>query len=456
MKRRALLLGCLGLAGCDLGPDYRRPALDIPPAFAASPANAAAAAWPAPEWWRAFKSEELNALIDRARQYNNDLAAAAARVVQADAQVRINGAPLLPSLTGTAGEAYQRNGTDGRPAFANGHYYLDNRSYNLGLQISYEADFWGKNRALFQSAKAAALATRFDEETVALTVVTSVATTYFTLLSAQDRLAVARRNLADGERILAAYGARLGAGTANALDVSQQEALVAALRANIPAFQNNLAQQRLALGILLGTPPERVNPAGGSLEALTVPDVSPGLPSELLLRRPDIAFAEAQLVAANASIRAARAAFFPDLQLTASGGLVSAALTTLTRPRHARRLARRRHHAADLRQRAAPGRAGAGQGALPRARGRLRQGDPAKLHRHGAGAGRAGLRDRAGTAGARSGAGGAALGGHREPSARGGDDRHHHLAQHPGNAVHGPRHAGAGAADPISGTGQFV
>ena len=331
MKRRALLVGCLGLAGCDLGPDYRRPALDLPPAFAASPANAAAA-WPEPEWWRAFRSDELNALIDRARLYNNDLTAAAARVVQADAQVRINGAPLLPSLTGTASEAYQRNGTDGRPAFANGHYYLDNRSYNLGLQVSYEADFWGKNRALFQSAQAAALATRFDEETVALTVVTSVATTYFTLLSAQDRLAVARRNLADGERILAAYHARLGAGTANALDVSQQEALVAALRANIPAFQNNLAQQRLALGILLGTPPERVNPAGGSLEALTVPDVSPGLPSELLLRRPDIAFAEAQLVAANASIRAARAAFFPDLQLTASGGLVSAALTTLTGP----------------------------------------------------------------------------------------------------------------------------
>ena len=324
------LAGC-DLAGCDLGPDYRRPALDIPPAFQASSANAAAA-WPGPEWWRAFKSEELNALIDRARLYNNDLVAAAARVVQADAQVRITGAPLLPSLTGTAGETYERSGTDGRRAFANGHYYLDNRSYNLGLQVSYEADFWGKNRALYQSAQAAALATRFDQETVALTVVTSVATTYFNLLSGQDRLAIARRNLADGERILAAYGARLGAGTANALDVSQQEALVAALRANIPAYQNNVAQQRLGLGILLGTPPERVNPAGGSLDALTVPDVSPGLPSELLLRRPDIAFAEAQLVAANASIRAARAAFFPDLQLTASGGLVSAALTTLTGP----------------------------------------------------------------------------------------------------------------------------
>ena len=344
-SRRGVLLGSLtalatGMAGCDLGPDYTRPALDVPAAFQATAASAQAA-WPAPDWWRAFQSYELDALIERARQYNNDLIAAAARVVQADAQVRINGAPLLPSLTGTANYDYQRSGTGGRSGSSSfglgstggrGSHYTDSRSYSLGLQVSYEADFWGKNRALYESAQAQALANRFDQETVALTVVSSVATTYFNMLSGQDRLGIAHRNLADAERILGAYRARLAAGTANALDVSQQEALVAGLRANIPAFENTIAQQRIALGILVGTPPERVNPAGGSLNDVAVPTVAPGLPSELLLRRPDVAYAEALLVAANASIRAARAAFFPDVTLTASGGLTSAALSALTGP----------------------------------------------------------------------------------------------------------------------------
>ena len=345
MRRRALLLGTASLGACTLGPAYERPALDLPAAFQASNASAQAA-WPTTDWWRAFQSEELNALIDRARTYNNDLVAAAARVYQADAQVRVSGAPLLPSLNGTGQFSYDRSGSSrrsssglgavstslGTTVVSGGSSYLDTRSYSLGLSASYDLDFWGKNRANLQAARSTALATRFDQETVALTVVTSVATTYIQMLGAQDRLRVARQNLADAERILAAYQARLGAGTANALDVSQQEALVAGQRAAIPAFQNTIAQNRLALGILVGTPPERVNPAGGTLDTLPLPLASPGLPSELLLRRPDIAYAEAQLMSANASIQAARAAFFPDITLTASGGLQSAALSALTGP----------------------------------------------------------------------------------------------------------------------------
>ena len=333
MRRRSFVLGTLALAGCNLGPDYKRPAFDLPPAFQATADNAQAA-WPAPDWWRGFQSGELDALIARARSYNNDLIAAAARVLQADAQVRISGAPLLPAINGNANYNYQRTGTgEGRGgAGPGGSHYFDERTASLALSASYDIDFWGRNRANYQASEAAALANRFDQETVALTVVTSVATTYFEVLSGQDRLRIAHRNLADSERILSAYQARLGAGTANALDVSQQEALVAGLRANIPVFENNIEQQRIALGILVGTPPERVNPAGGSLDTTPLPAVAPGLPSELLLRRPDVAFAEANLVSANASIRAARAAFFPDVSLTASGGLTSAALSTLTGP----------------------------------------------------------------------------------------------------------------------------
>ena len=325
---RATLL----IAGCSLGPAYERPALDVPGAFQAT-ADTAAAAWPPPEWWHNFGSPELNGLIAAARAYNTDLAAAAARIVEADAQVRISGAPLLPTVQGGLSDSYQRSGTGSStgPVFGNKRYF-DFRSYSANLQVSYDVDFWGRNRALAESAAASAVATRFDQETVALAVVTSVANTYFQWLGAQDRLRIAERNLATAVNVLGAYKARLTVGTANALDVSQQEALVASQRAAIPGLQNNAEQQRLGLGILVGVPPERLDVKGGTLDRLPYPLVAPGLPSDLLGRRPDVANAEAQLASENANIRAARAAFFPDVQLTGSGGLTSAALSTITGP----------------------------------------------------------------------------------------------------------------------------
>ncbi len=352
MTPAALLMGAAllipaALAGCSLGPFYQRPALDVPPAFRAT-ADTAEAAWPPEGWWRNFHSPELDGLIASARAHNNDLAAAAARIVQADAQVRINGAPLLPSLDATASDSYRRTGIQGTssrsgfgidpatgallPRSGPTQRYFDSRVYTGALEVSYDLDFWGRNRALAQSAQASAVATRFDQETVALNVVTSVANTYFQVLAGQDRLAVAGRNLRDAERILGAFRARLTVGTANALDVSQQEALVAGQRANLPNLRNTVEQQRIALGILTGLPPERLLVTGGSLEKLPLPLVAPGLPSELLARRPDVANAEAQLQAENANIRAARAAFFPSVQLTASGGLTSTVLTAITGP----------------------------------------------------------------------------------------------------------------------------
>ncbi len=173
---------------------------------------------------------------------------------------------------------------------------------------------------------------RFDQEVVALTVVTNVATTWFTALDLQDRLTIARQNLADAEKTLAVIQGRLAAGTATALDVSQQEALVAGQRAVIPNLQNQLEQQLIGLGILVGRPPQAITARPGTLVDLALPAVYPGLPSELLARRPDVAEAEAQLVAANANIRAARAAFFPTIQLTGSAGYQSLALTSLFGP----------------------------------------------------------------------------------------------------------------------------
>ena len=320
----------MALAGCSVGPDYARPTPDVPGHFSATPATAAAA-WPATGWWADFHSSELNGLIDRARVYNNDLNAAVARVIQADAQVRVSGAPLLPAVNATSGGSYDRSGLGSRRELGSGNY-VDSRSYNIGLSASYDLDLFGRNRALLANAKAAAVATRYDQETVALAVVTSVASTYFQVLSGQDRLGVAERNLRSAEQILGAYRARLTVGTANALDVAQQEALVAGQRATLPAYRNTIEQARLGLGILVGLAPERLDIRGGSLAALPLPMVAPGLPSALLARRPDIAEAEADLQAQNANIRAARAAFFPDISLTASGGLTSAALSALTGP----------------------------------------------------------------------------------------------------------------------------
>lgn len=338
MRATMLVLPLLSLGfqlgGCSLGPVFERPKVDVPGAFRAS-ADTAAAAWPATGWWENFHSPELDALMNRARAFNNDLGAAAGRVIQADAQVRISGAPLLPTLNGTSDASYSRSGTGSRGSSSfggSGGRYFDSRSYSVGLQASYDLDLFGRNRALLRASQANAIATRFDQQTVALAVESSVASTYFQVLAAQDRLRVAERNLRSAEQILAAYRARLTVGTANLLDVSQQEALVAGQRANLPSYRNTIEQNRLALGILVGLPPERLDIKGGSLEALPLPLVAPGLPSELLARRPDVAYQEALLASQNANIAAARAAFYPSISLTASGGLTSAALSTITGP----------------------------------------------------------------------------------------------------------------------------
>jgi outer membrane protein, multidrug efflux system len=327
------------LSGCDLGPNYHRPSPDVPPAYRATP-ETAAAAWPSADWWQGFRSPELNTLIEQARVQNFDIAAAIARVRQADAQVRIAGATLLPDISGTGNGSWQHEGLGtgsssrfGSVSRAGGsNASIDFHSYSVGLNATYELDFWGRNRATRQAAVASAMFSRFDQQTVALTVITDVANTWFTALSLADRLAVARRNLADAEQTLAVIRGRFAAGTASALDVAQQEALAAGERAVIPNFTSQLEQQVIALGILVGQPPERIGVRPGTLTSLALPPVAPGLPSELLARRPDVAAAEAQLIAQNFDIKAARAAFFPSIQLTASAGYQAAALNKLITP----------------------------------------------------------------------------------------------------------------------------
>lgn len=335
-----LLLGTIPLlAGCDIGHDYKRPPLDIPRSYRASP-QSEAAAWPSADWWRGFHSAELNTLIEQARAQNFDIAAAIARVREADAQVRIVGAPLLPAINGSASATWQHQGLGtgssssrvGSRSFGSSNSSIDFHSYSTGLSASYELDFWGRNRAARRSAVASAMFSRFDQQTVALTIVTEVANTWFIALSLADRLAVARGNLADAEQTQRVIRGRFEAGTASQLDIAQQDALVAGERALIPGFVSQLEQEIIALGILTGQPPERIAVRPGTLTELALPLVAPGLPSALLTRRPDVAAAEAQLVAQNFSITVARAAFFPSIQLTASAGYQAAALNSLITP----------------------------------------------------------------------------------------------------------------------------
>src|ERR1035437_6649309 len=194
----------LPLGGCLLSGDKPDPALDIPQAYDGGPKNPALAeaAVPALDWWRRFRSKELTEVIEEARQANLDIAAAVARIVQADAQARVAGAPLLPSmgLNGNAARAKKSK----TPGLGNGKPFIDDQGFAVSnnltasLTASYEIDFWGKNRALMRAAEEAAVASRYDREVMGLTTVVAAANAYFQVLAAQDLLKVAHENLEIG------------------------------------------------------------------------------------------------------------------------------------------------------------------------------------------------------------------------------------------------------------------
>jgi outer membrane protein, multidrug efflux system len=268
--------------------------------------------------------------MEAAQIYNLDIAVAIAQIVQADAQVGVAGAPLLPSVTGTANaEQSQSSSNLAGAGLSSGGTF---QQYSLGLTASYMIDFWGKNRAALHAAEETATASRYNREVVTLSTIVTVANTYFQVLAAQDELRVARRNLAAAERILGLIKIQKNLGTASQLDLSQQETLVATERAAIPPLEITLRQNIAALAVLVGRAPANFTVKGGTMTSIAVPRVTPGLPSELLNQRPDVRQAEAQLASSNFSVESARAAFFPQIQLTAQGGLESAALSSLFGP----------------------------------------------------------------------------------------------------------------------------
>lgn len=308
------------LAGCNLAPTYERPEQALPAYYEQGAGEASVS----PLWWRAFGSDELSLFVTRAAQGNLELAGAISRVRQADIQARIAGAPLLPTVNANAGA--------NRNFLADGAGGGVRESFSAGLSISYELDVWGKNRNNLEALEQGARATALERDTVALTVAAATATSYFKVLELRERERIALENLANAEQVLRVTEAKSRFGAISDLELLQQQTFVEQRRAAIPGIRQQRQTAENALAILLGEVPQEFarQVRGESLAGLLLaPEQAAGLPSELLLRRPDIQAQEARLLAANANIGAARAALFPSLSLTGSAGYSGEALQQL-------------------------------------------------------------------------------------------------------------------------------
>jgi outer membrane protein, multidrug efflux system len=277
--------------------------------------------WPTQDWYRAFGSDELNSFVDLAAQNNFDLAAAQERVAQADARARQARAPILPSVDLDANANYLA----GHSSQGQGHE-LD---WFTMLSASYEVDFWGKIRAGARAAMLQSSASRAERDTAALTILAGVADQYFEVLALRERVAIARSNADAAQMTLEAVQARFDAGAAGPIELASQKAALDAAHIAISDLQEREIQSRASLALLLGHVPEHFEVHGRSLDSLTEPSVTAGLPPELLTRRPDLVMAEANLQAAHANLAVARAAMFPSLKLTVAGGIQNPALPAI-------------------------------------------------------------------------------------------------------------------------------
>src|SRR5579863_7481492 len=310
-------------AGCMMGPKYKRPTVDVPQEYRApAPQQAAQASSLGNEqWWQVYQDPALTQLIHTAIAKNYDVRIAAARVLEAHAQVGITRANQLPSASVGANVFSEQNAkvTNLFPAYqVNGG--------ELNLSVIWNLDFWGKYRRQTQAARAQLLATQWGQRAVISSLVANVATAYFQLRALDSELEISKRTLASRQQSLQLTQTLESHGGASGLDVSQSDQLVYTASETIPDLERQIQQQENVLSVLLGENPQSI-PRGRALTEQPVPqNVPAGLPSELLERRPDVRQVEENMVAANAQIGVAKASFFPNLSLTGTGGLESNAL----------------------------------------------------------------------------------------------------------------------------------
>ncbi|MCQ2410724.1 MAG: efflux transporter outer membrane subunit [Elusimicrobiaceae bacterium] len=318
-RKISITLVTAGLCGCMLGPTYKRPDLALPEGKNADQFGIFTSA----KWWNVFDDSVLDSLEQTALTYNQDLRAAMARVDEARADLAIARADQLPSLSASAQSGRQGNNVGSGQSTS-----------TAGVSASFELDLWGKYRRLSQAARARLLASQAARDTVRLTLTAEVANQYFMLRMLDKQLEILQRTLQAREENVRIYQARYNAGYCTETDWQRVQADKDSVQAQLQQMTLQREQVQTAMAVLLGESPRdiitRSIPRGKTLDELNlVPDVPADLPSDLLERRPDIRQAEEQLIAANADIGAARAAYFPDISLTGAAGYASSALADL-------------------------------------------------------------------------------------------------------------------------------
>lgn len=315
------LAGVLLLSGCLMGPNYKRPDMDMPNVVA----NDDFSIFTKAKWWEVFNDPVLNQLETDALEYNKDLQAAMARVDQARASVGIATADQLPSLSAVGESGRAGNNLDSGETQS-----------TANAALSFELDLWGKYRRASEAARATLLSTEAARDTVRLSLTADVARNYFALRSLDEQVKIARRTLQARQESYRIYESRYKNGYSTEVDLKRVEANMASVKAQEQELSLKVAQTESALAVLVGRSPREIVQSsiarGKSLEDITlVPDVPEGIPSDLLARRPDVRQAEGRLIAANANIGVARASYFPSIPLTASAGYASMALDNLFR-----------------------------------------------------------------------------------------------------------------------------
>jgi multidrug efflux system outer membrane protein len=302
------------ITGCKVGPNYHRPQVEIPAAFRApsesEQAQPQAASYADLPWWQVFQDPQLQELVRTALKQNYDLQLATERINAARAQLAITRSNQFPQVQGSA------NATGGK------EYNFQSKSNFLVLtaDAAFQLDLFGRLRRATEAARAQLLATQDGQQTVVLTLVSDVASDYFALLDLDLQLQITRDTVKTQEDAVRLTELRVGHGVATRLDVLQAQQVLDTANAQIPDLERQIEQEEDAISILLGNYPQDVPRGRPLLEQPLPPEVPAGLPSSLLERRPDIRAAEQNLVAANAEIGVAKAAFFPSISLTGSGG----------------------------------------------------------------------------------------------------------------------------------------
>lgn len=331
MKPPALLAAAslLLLAGCAVGPNYKRPAVAVPPAFPGANAPPARASLADEKWSALFNDQTLERLVTTAIRQNLDLQAAAERVLQARSQLRITGSGRFPSLSAGAGLTSANTSAIGASPMVSPGVDLEVVYSQATLNASWELDLWGRIRRLTEAARAQYLASEEARRAVLTSLVSDVMTAYFNLRELDMELDIARKTQSAAETGLKLVRLRKQQGAGTGLDVHQAEQLLYTSTTRTAAIERAIGQSENVLNLLLGQNPGPV-PRGKSLEAIAGPPQIPaGLPADLLARRPDIRQAEQTLIAANAQIGAARALYFPQISLTGYFGGQSRALSEL-------------------------------------------------------------------------------------------------------------------------------